>query len=64
MDYLHIYDNRVFYLPDVSRKIHMLTGVEMILKREMEAHYEKFSDVPKIIQVVIKVILILKFISF
>ena len=30
----------------------------------MEAYYEKFSDLPKIIQVVIKGILILEFRSF
>lgn len=35
LDYvmLHIYDNRVFYLPGMSGKVHMLTGVEMILKK-------------------------------
>lgn len=39
---LHIYGNRVFYLPGMSGKVHMLTGVEMILKKR---DGERHSDV-------------------
>lgn len=39
---LHIYGNRVFYLPGMSGKVHMLTGIEMILKKR---DGERHSDV-------------------